>query len=282
MVLCASCKNKTSLDRCASNALPGLSLCGRHAKMKTPRLWGVVNGLDKKAILISKIWKGYFIRKMLKLAGPGVLNRTKCVNEEEILTFESIRSVDVFHYFGFEENGKIYGFDVETILNMFKRNLLPANPYTRQPISIDDRKRLREIYSYRIRNKIQKLHDINGLTSMENHVESKWVHICQIAEENGFNGVSPNLFLDLNRAQLFVLLTMIYNDMKTWAAEHSSIKSKRFLHVFWIQNILKKFSAVTGKLEYSFLVSSILLSILYDSIQPYNVCFIIMSALYRL
>jgi hypothetical protein len=40
-------------------------LCGKHVKSKYPRLWNVVNNIDKNVILISKIWKGYFIRKKL-------------------------------------------------------------------------------------------------------------------------------------------------------------------------------------------------------------------------
>jgi len=282
MALCASCKNKTSDDRCESLALPGISLCGIHAKTKFPRLWTVVNGVDKKVTLISKIWKGYSIRKKLELAGPGALNRTKCVNQEEIVTFENIRTVDAFNYFGFEESGKIYGFDIRSMLDIFRRSLNPVNPYTRQIISISDRKRLRELYGYRIRNRLQNLYDTHSLYSIELQIENRWTQICQIAEENGFHDVKPNLFLELNRTQLFILLTMIHNDLKTWAAEHKPPHSKRFLYVFWTSNVLKKFSNVRSTEEYSFFVSSILLSILYDSVESYNVCFIIMSALYRL
>ena len=75
---------------------------------------------------------------------------------------------------------------------------------------------------------------------------------------------------------------MIHNDLKTWAAEHTPPYSKRFMHVFWTNNVLKKFSNAHSLEEYSFYVSNILLSILYDSVEPYTICFIIMSALYRL
>ncbi len=75
---------------------------------------------------------------------------------------------------------------------------------------------------------------------------------------------------------------MINNDLKTWAAEHEPMHSKRYLYVFWTTASLKKFSTQTTVTEYSFFVSSVLLSILYNSVEPYTICFIIMSALYRL
>jgi hypothetical protein len=80
---CASCKNKKSNERCASKPLKGMVLCGKHAKSKNLRLWKNVNGLDDKARLIQKIWRGYSIRHWLKIAGPGVLNRAVCHNNEE-------------------------------------------------------------------------------------------------------------------------------------------------------------------------------------------------------
>lgn len=75
---------------------------------------------------------------------------------------------------------------------------------------------------------------------------------------------------------------MIHNDLKTWAAEHKPPHSKRFLYVFWTNNVMKRYPNAQSVAEYSFFVSSILLSVLYDSVEPYPICFIIMSALYRL
>lgn len=282
MVLCGSCKNKTSNERCSNNALPGLSLCGKHARVKSPRLWTAINGIDSKVTTISKIWKGYFIRKQLQLAGPGVLNRSVCNNSEELVSLEPITTIHIFDYFGFEENGKIYGFDIRTILDGLHRNLIPTNPYTRQPLSIPVRRRLREIYNYRRRNDIETTYKNNIIKNIDDILLNRWTQICQVAEEHGFFNIHPNFFLSLNKTQLYVLLAMINNDLKTWAAEHEPIHSKRFLYVFWTTTSLKKFSSQTSVTEYSFFVSSVLLSILYNSVEPYTICFIIMSALYRL
>lgn len=279
---CASCRNKTSKDRCPNNSLPGIKFCGIHSKLKTHRLWIDVNNIEKRANLIIKIWKGYFIRKQLKLAGPGVLQRSKCHNQEEILSFDSIKTVSPFDYFGFQENDKIYGFDVRTVIDAFNRNTIPINPYTRQPLQLDDRKRLRQLYGYRFRNKLPIFYENNKLSDSTTILANRWLQNSQILEENGFYNINPNLFLALNRTQLYIFLTMILNDMKTWAAEHKHTHSKRFLYVFWIQNILNKYSITQSTQQFSFYVSTILLTILYNSTEPYFICFIIMSALYRL
>ena len=282
MVFCASCKNRTSNERCTNTALPGISLCGTHAKVRCPRLWHVVNNLDSKITLISKLWKGYLVRKRIKMAGIGGLNRSMCHNSEELVSLEPISSVDLFDYFGFEENGKVYGFDVRTILDTMQRNLVPTNPYTRQPLTIEDRKRLREIYSYRVRHKLDTSYEHNTLRTTDLILINRWTQLSQIIEENGFFNTNPNLFLGLNKSQLYAFLAMIHNDLKTWAAEHKPPHSKRFLYVFWTNNVMKRYPNAQSVAEYSFFVSSILLSVLYDSVEPYPICFIIMSALYRL
>jgi hypothetical protein len=160
--------------------------------------------------------------------------------------------------------------------------MVPTNPYTRQPLSIDDRKRLREIYSYRVRHKLPTSYEHNTLRTTDIILTNRWTQLCQIVEENGFFNINPNIFLGLNKSQLYAFLAMIHNDLKTWAAEHKPPHSKRFLYVFWSNNVMKKYSTAQTVAEYSFFVSSILLSILYDSVEPYTICFILMSALYRL
>jgi len=281
MVACYSCKNKNTTERCTSTALAGIRFCGRHAKMKNPKLWVDIHDLDKKSTKISKIWKGYFIRKQLQLAGEGVLKRKLCNNTDELISMESIESIYPLDYFGFEENGKIYGFDIRSLIHILNKNLKPANPYTRQPLTIETRKRLREIFSYRTRRSLPIFYEHNILKNPTDVLNNRWLQISQIVEENGFFDINPDIFLSLNKSQLYILLSMTCNDMKTWASEHKVEKSKRFNYIFWIQNVLKKFSTSDTHL-FSFYVSSILVSILYHCKEPYSVCFIFMSSLYKL
>lgn len=282
MAKCASCKNKNTNARCRNNALAGLTLCGRHAKSKHVRLWADVAGITKSIILISKVWRGYHVRNLIRLAGPGAINRSICNNREELVSMESISSIPFINYFGFEENNKVYGFDVRSIIQCVHREMNPTNPYTRQPFGLEDRKRLREVIGYRIRNKLDNIYDPNIRTAIKDVISNRWLQICQICEENGFLNLPHNMLIDLNKSQLFIFLSMISNDMKSWAAEHKREESQRIAYLIWIKNILRKFHTTYDDTEYSFFVSSMLLSILYHAKDTYSISFIIMSALYRL
>lgn len=284
MQSCASCKNKNSNDRCPNNALTGIIFCGKHSRTKTPRVWSVVNKVDDKVTLITKVWKGYITRKLLDLAGPGVFNRKLCTNEEEISSLEPLTTISPFDYFGFQENGKTYGFDMRTLFDNFHRNFVITNPYTRQPISIETRKRLRQLYGYRLRHKLPRFFENNALTTASTIIQNTWNQVCQIIEENGFNGTDlrPNIFLTMNKSQLYVFLNLVLNDMKTWASEHKTPQSSRFKYTFLVQNTKNKFHSTSSVEEYSFYVGTTLLSVLYSSVEAYALCFIIMAALYRL
>lgn len=281
LIKCLSCKNKRSIERCPNSALSGIKFCGVHSKIKNVRLWIDMNNIEPKVVLISKIWRGYSVRKCIKLAGPGILKRSQCNNADEIMSFEPIAKVSPSDYFGFEEKGKVYGFHICSILDILNRSKDPQNPYTREPLDMQTRKRLRELYGYRIRARLPTNHEDSKFVGVENILANRWLQLSQIIEENGFYNLNPNMFLGLNKSQLYILLNMISNDMKTWASEHDST-SRRFLYCFWIKNILNKHSMSRSVEEYSFYVSTILLTILYNSVEPYNIAFIIMSALYRL
>jgi len=280
--LCTSCKNKLSNDRCRNTALPGIVFCGIHSKLKTHRLWVDVNDVQRRTTCISKRWKGYIVRKLLTLAGPGVLNRSVCHNQEELLSFEPMTTIRPSDYFGFEEHQKVYGFELRTMFDILNRSAVPLNPYTRQPLQLADRKRLRELYGYRHRNRLPIFYDNNKLVGSTAVLENRWLQLCQIAEEHGFYDIHPNLFLGLNRTQLYIFLTMILNDLKTWSAEHKGKASKRVIYAFWVQTILNKYQTTPSTSQYSFYVSTILLTMLYKSVESYSICFIIMSSLYRL
>jgi hypothetical protein len=277
---CASCKNKRTDERCTNSALNGLLFCGIHSRTKKPRLWAQVNGLDTKIIQIQKLWKGYFIRKRLRLAGPGVLKRSLCNNQDELISLEPISTVDPFNYFGFEEHGKVYGFDIRTVIDALYRT--GNNPFTRQPFSMESRKRLRESYGFRLRRRLENYYEHNILRTPDLLLQNRWTQVCQMIEENGFYNIHQNIFLGLNKSQLYVFLNMIHTDMQAWASEHNPVHSKRFRYLVWIKNGIKKFNQPNDIQYHSFTVASLLCILLYDCVDSYNVCFIIMSALYRL
>ena len=282
MVLCASCKNKTSLEQCPSQAIKGILFCGKHAKAKVKRIWAEVNNGNKYAVLLQKVWRGYFLRKRLKLAGEGVLNRKECHNTEELVTLDDKNKLHPIDYFSFREADKLYWFDVRSLYQILKRSPKPENPYTRQALTIETRRRLRDVCRIRKKLELENYHDPPRPDYFADLVNEKWLTVCQIIEENGFFDMNHLLFSSLNRSQLYVLLNLIQMDMVAFATEHS-IRSPRYHYIHWLRTCLSNFEKNrTNRLQCSWSVSKVLLSILYDCSETYPVCFIIVSALTRL
>lgn len=257
-------------------------MCGKHARVKNPRLWKDVNNLDCKAVIIQKIWRGFTIRSWLTLAGPGVLNRKVCHNDEELVTLDDKNKVHPFDYFSFEENGKVYWFDVRSLSENNLLKLQPTNPYTREPLTIDARRRLRHICIRRHRKKIDNIHNTELKQTVDDILSSTWIYICRVIEENGFYDVSPLYFIALNKTQLYVFIAMLRQDMAAWAAEHTIPGSRRNRYMFWLKRVAEEHLTDNASLRLSFLTARVLIIILNDCLDEYSICFMIMSALHRL
>lgn len=282
-MICSAYKSKTSTDRCPNKCLKGLSFCGTHAKAKTKRLWVDERNLDTPATLIQKLWRGYIIRKWMKLAGPGVLNRKNGHNEEELFSMDDRNSVHPFEYFAFEEKGKIYWFDVRSLAEHCIKDVSPTNPYTREPLSIETRRRMRSLCVMRYNHGLSNRHDPNATRSYDEIVESGWIHVCQIIHENGFfDEMKPNMFLGMTKFQLSTVLHMFKRDLASWAAEHKSPASRRNKYIQWIRRLIVEYAKGVETDRFKFLTSRVIMAILNDSPDQYSVCFMFMSALYRL
>jgi hypothetical protein len=282
MSLCTSCKNKTSLVRCTSLSLTGTNFCGKHVRVRNPRIWTEVNNVESKVILIQTCWRGYSIRNRINLAGEGCMNRKNCHNETELVTMDEPKLIHPLDYFAFVENEKLYWFDIRSIAEYSSTTLQPINPYTRNPLTIQTRIRLRRVCNIRKKLKLPIIHDTAKQLTSEQRLESNWMAISQIIEENGFFDMNPLFFIALNRTQLVVFLTLISVDLKSWASEHTSKYSRRHKYIYWLKNSINMYQPSIDSKFYSYIVSRALLSILNDCLEPYPICFILMSSLYRL
>jgi hypothetical protein len=282
MSLCTSCKNKTSLVRCTSLSLTGTNFCGKHVRVRNPRIWTEVNNVESKVILIQTCWRGYSIRNRINLAGEGCMNRKNCHNETELVTMDEPKLIHPLDYFAFIENEKLYWFDIRSIAEYSSTTLQPINPYTRNPLTIQTRIRLRRVCNIRKKLKLPIIHDTAKQLTSEQRLESNWMAISQIIEENGFFDMNPLFFIALNRTQLVVFLTLISVDLKSWASEHTSKYSRRHKYIYWLKNSINMYQPSIDSKFYSYIVSRALLSILNDCLEPYPICFILMSSLYRL
>jgi hypothetical protein len=280
-MICNSCKNKTSTERCNSRALKNLQFCGKHARSKHPRIWSAVNSTADKAILIQKLWRGWIARRYMYLAGPGVLKRSICHNTEDVITMEE--KVHPHDYFAFEEDGKIFWFDIKSIFQISIGTMKPQNPYTRQELSLETRKRLKENIYYREVRLLPLFYDPLYLVNADKVIGMRWTMICQMIEENVFVEVDPMYFIALSRVQFWEFTAILRESLLLWAQEHNTLHSRRTIYYIWMNSCWKRQTLeVDSTLNVANYLGRMILRMLKDSKQPYELCFKVLSALHSL
>jgi hypothetical protein len=237
--------------------------------------------MEPKAILIQKIWRGFFIRRLLKLAGPGVLKREVCSNTEEVFSFDEKHEVHPFDYFAFEENGKVYWFDVRTMLQTMSTSTDLKNPYTREDLSSETRKRIHQLYIYRLRRKLPISHTEPPLRTIHEILTHRFIHVSHVLQANDLFDVNPNTFMALGPIGVRFYTMKLIELFKEWSDEKPTPISNRKKYVDYLQNIFARFQNIEYN-QYLYVLSSVLLFILYDSKDPFQPCFIIMSAFHTM
>lgn len=121
----------------------------------------------RSVIAIQRIFRGYIARESERIRGPTYRDRSKCVNETDFQTMDSVEEIPHECFFSYsDDRGFVYGFNVFSLMTMFKRNRRFINPYNREDIPISDVCRIFSLYK-----KIEILYPLvfveNGLDNVE-------------------------------------------------------------------------------------------------------------------
>jgi len=81
-----------------------------------------------KAVIIQKIIRGILHRKYIRLRNFSF--RDKCINSTDFMTLEDINQLPLLEFFGYKDDGFIYGFGLDSIAALINKNNT-VNPYTR-------------------------------------------------------------------------------------------------------------------------------------------------------
>lgn len=167
-------------------------------------------------IRIQALFRGRRVRRRLQWAGPGVLQRSRCVNEEDVVTMDDIRRIPPEEYFAWEEGGKVWGFQVPTILQIARGNLHPVNPYTKAEIPMEARMRMRRIFYDRVRRRLPLSHTPS---LPQESLEVQQTVLCQNLEEQGFDGYHPEHWNSLSHAGTLYFLERLSHLLRGWSLE---------------------------------------------------------------
>jgi len=86
-----------------------------------------------KVVKIQKMFRGYMVRFFLKNRGPAANDRKICVNETDGYTLEPLDEILFENFFSYRDaKDFIYGFDLCSLITVFKTKGKIINPYTRE------------------------------------------------------------------------------------------------------------------------------------------------------
>ncbi len=270
---CASVRKKGSKDQCLALALKGHSMCGRHARMKTPQIWASLHRTTRLPT-VQALVRGWLLRRRLALAGPGVLRRTALANDEDVFTCESKDRQHPLEYFAFEESGKVWWFDAKSLWAWVARSAEPVNPYTKVPLTPDTRRRLRAYWAYTYRT-VRPLPVEKG--TFEQLLSYRWNVLTQVFRDNGFVDVSPHSFRTFSRQELLSMFVLLHQDLLVVLPERDMYR-ERLLRLARRGMTVRPETTPQQYLLHAAWLLELMVMIPRD---PYVVVFSILSAFYR-
>ena len=277
---CLASKNKSSMDRCESKALTKFLYCGRHLRCRKVSSWIHKHpGILARLIRIQALIRGFVARIPIRLGGKGILRRSECHNEEEIITLEGKTEVHPHDYFSIEENGKVYWFDQRSMIQWSQKELDIRNPYTRTVLEPADVRRLRKVWNYRQRNGLQLYHggQRSPMTILERR-DNRWLRIAQIVREHGFDIHHEN-FISMDIPQLAIFTNTMTEDTR-WSYFETHDETL-FKYHRWLKNIRNTVYTYGSTTLLSTDVATIVLTIMNDIRKLEDFVFLVYSAYYR-
>ena len=101
----------------------------------------------QSAIVIQRIFRGFLVRESDNARGPAYKNRSICVNATDFETMNPLDEIPREYFFSYRDSrGFVYGFNLFSLISIFKRDRRLVNPYNREEASFDVLQRLFSIY----------------------------------------------------------------------------------------------------------------------------------------
>jgi hypothetical protein len=167
--------------------------------------------LSKYIVILQKYVRGKLLRKYNELHGPGFIKRDLCVNTEDFVSLQSIKSIDFHQFITFKDtDGFVYGCDIASLYTLIHQNIGKpyVNPYNRSIIPNNIYNKIKRIIKLSIIfNKKVKLfledekdETIESLP-VKKQLELKCLALFQSIDSLG-NYSNPEWFLTLNKEGL--------------------------------------------------------------------------------
>lgn len=92
----------------------------------------------KNIVKIQSIFRMYLVIMTTKMRGIALKNVSICVNVCDFYTLEPLKNINYFDFFSYTDNNNFtYGFDLNSLIILFKKPGIVKNPYDRNKIPFD-------------------------------------------------------------------------------------------------------------------------------------------------
>ena len=180
--------------------------------------------IDKIIFLQSKI-KEYIGNKSIRLHGPAYKNRKLCNNPTDFYSFDPITEIEDKYFFSYrDKDGFIYGFHIESFINLISNDTEPTNPYNRIVIS----KNIKDI-AIQIWQELNKKKEASNYTNNNNtqnlkhQVRNKCLMVLQKIDVLGYQ-TKMDWILDLPISRVRQLFKSIKNHWNYKAGLSEEVK----------------------------------------------------------
>ena len=179
-------------------------------------------------IYIQKVHRKNIVKTYIYLHGPGFMKRKCCTNDIDFLTLDSVEDIPYTQFFSYiDDTNHMYGFDILSIYNLYKKNSKFINPFTTKDIPNSITNYIFEYIKY------SSILNLNTNISYEiiNHLsDSKMMHmkiveLFQIMDNYG-NYTNISWLTTLNRNRMIKFIRELYDIWSYRANINQYIKCK--------------------------------------------------------
>ena len=149
-------------------------------------------------IKLQRMFRNKVKSRYLEFKGPGFLDKSLCVNDEDFLTFEGKDEINQYYFFSFRDaTGVVFFFDVRSILKLIE--LKQNNPYTTEPFPEYVKNNVAKLVAKLKSDGIFKEHEETELTE-EQKYKARVIKLFQTIDELDIvaGGSDPYWYFDLN------------------------------------------------------------------------------------
>ena len=194
--------------------------------------------IEKIVFLQTKI-RHYIKEKEVRIHGPAINNRKICNNHTDFYSFDDIKDIPNKFFFSYRDNdGFVYGFHIESFINLISNDTEPTNPYNRVVIS----KKIKDT-AIQIWQDLNKKKDVPNYTSnnvsgrdLRHQVRNKCLTVLQKMDMFGYQ-TKIDWIMDLPIVRVRQLFRSIRNYWSFKAGLTQEVKNRIYPNGNPIQNI---------------------------------------------